>query len=102
MKRYFAIIPLVLITLSSCAQKGEVYATRKGAIQGYDPVAYFTDQKPVKGSDKYTFEWKGVTWHFASAKNVETFKDNPAQYTPQYGGYCAYAVAYGYTAKIDP
>ncbi|MGD1893307.1 MAG: YHS domain-containing (seleno)protein, partial [Cyclobacteriaceae bacterium] len=75
---------------------------RKGAIQGYDPVAYFTDQKPVKGSDEHTYEWKGATWYFASAENVQAFEANPEQYAPQYGGYCAYAVANGYTAKIDP
>lgn len=102
MKRYFAIIPLILITLSSCAQEGEIYATRKGAIQGYDPVAYFSDQQPVKGSNEHTYGWKGATWHFATAENAQAFEADPEQYAPQYGGYCAYAVANGYTAKIDP
>lgn len=100
--RYLAIISLLLLSLPSCAQKGEVYATRKGAIKGYDPVAYFSESKPVQGTDEHTYEWKGATWHFANAENLETFTEDPEKYAPQYGGYCAYAVANGYTAKIDP
>ena len=72
------------------------------AVGGYDPVAYFTDGKPVKGSKDLTTEYEGVTWRFASAANRDAFKANPAKYAPQYGGYCAYAVAKGSTAKGDP
>jgi YHS domain-containing protein len=72
------------------------------AIKGYDPVAYFTDGKPVKGSKEFTMEWQKATWRFASAKNRDLFAKEPEKYTPQYGGYCAYAVSQGYTADIDP
>ncbi len=72
------------------------------AIKGYDPVAYFTEGKPVKGDGDYSFEWNGATWNFASAENLQAFSDNPEKYAPQYGGYCAWAVSQGYTAKIDP
>ena len=72
------------------------------AIKGYDPVAYFADGKPEKGNDQYHFDWMGATWLFANAKDLELFKQNPQKYAPQYGGYCAYAVAHKDTAGIDP
>jgi YHS domain-containing protein len=72
------------------------------AINGYDTVAYITEGKPVEGSDAYTHSWKGVTWRFASAENKALFEANPEKYAPQYGGFCAYAVAKGSTAKTEP
>ena len=72
------------------------------AIEGYDPVAYFTQGMPVEGSDAYTHDWRGATWKFSSQENLELFKSDPEAYAPQYGGYCAYAVAKGSTASIDP
>jgi YHS domain-containing protein len=72
------------------------------AVGGYDPVAYFTEGKPVKGSAEFTLEHGGVTWRFASAEHRATFEVDPAKYAPQYGGYCAYAVANGYTEKAEP
>ena len=72
------------------------------AIGGYDPVAYFTDGKPVKGSKEFTFEWMDATWRFASAEHRDLFRADPEKYAPQYGGYCAYAVSQGSTAGIDP
>ena len=72
------------------------------AIEGVDPVAYFTERKPVKGSGKFSLKWKGATWRFSSAENLERFKASPEKYEPQYGGFCAYAVSEGYTASIDP
>jgi YHS domain-containing protein len=72
------------------------------AIEGYDPVAYFEEGKPVEGDSDYTHDWMGATWYFASAANRDLFAADPEKYAPQYGGYCAWAVANGYTAKIDP
>jgi YHS domain-containing protein len=72
------------------------------AINGYDTVAYFTQNKPVKGLDTFTTSWKGATWKFSSAANLELFKANPEKYAPQYGGYCAYGVTQGYLVKVDP
>lgn len=72
------------------------------AIKGYDTVAYFTDAKPVKGSSDFTYEYNGANWYFSSAENRDAFINNPEQYAPQFGGYCAWAVSRGYTAKIDP
>jgi YHS domain-containing protein len=72
------------------------------AIKGTDPVAYFTENAPVQGSEEFAYEWQGATWHFSSAENRDKFAANPEQYAPQYGGYCAYAVSKGSTAPIDP
>ena len=72
------------------------------AVGGYDAVAYFTEKKPVRGSKDITAKHAGVTWRFASAANRDAFVANPGRYAPQYGGYCAWAVSNGYTAKGDP
>ena len=72
------------------------------AIGGYDPVAYFTQGKPVKGKSAHKVMWKGAVWTFASAAHREAFEADPRRYAPQFGGYCAYAVSRGYTAKTDP
>ena len=74
----------------------------RGAIKGYDPVAYFTQGGPAKGKGAHSHEWMGATWYFANAENRDLFAGDPETYAPQYGGYCAYAVSQGYTAKIDP
>ncbi|MFT6255288.1 MAG: YHS domain-containing protein, partial [Granulosicoccus sp.] len=60
------------------------------AIRGTDTVAYFTQGKPVKGSDEFTTEWQGVTWKFASQMHLDLFVATPEKYAPHYGGYCAY------------
>lgn len=72
------------------------------AIQGFDPVAYFTKGQPVKGQPALEYEWNGATWRFSSEQSREEFKKSPEQYAPQFGGYCSWAVSRGYTAKIDP
>lgn len=72
------------------------------AIHGYDPVAYFTDGKPVEGKAEFTHRYEGAVWRFATAANRDAFAAEPQRYAPQYGGYCAWAVSEGYTAPIDP
>ncbi|MCH9670228.1 MAG: YHS domain-containing protein [Gammaproteobacteria bacterium] len=72
------------------------------AISGFDPVAYFTEAKPVPGDAKFSADYDGATWHFSSAENLARFEADPGKYAPQYGGYCAYAVSVGKTAPIDP
>ncbi len=93
---------LMLFYSLAHAGKPPVFATGEGAIRGYDPVAYFTAGKPVKGSDQQTFEWNGETFRFASAEHLALFKAQPEKYAPQYGGYCAYAVSEGATASTQP
>ena len=72
------------------------------AIDGYDAVAYFTEKRPTKGSAEHTVDWMGATWRFASKANRDLFEATPEAYAPQYGGFCAYAVARNKTAGIDP
>lgn len=92
----------VLLPVSAMA-KEPVYQSFLGtAIDGTDPVAYFTEGRPVEGSSEFTYEWNGATWRFASAGNRDTFAAAPGRYAPQYGGYCAWAVSQGYTASTDP
>ena len=81
-----------------------INTTRFGnvAIEGYDPVAYFTENKPVKGNKKHEYKWMDAKWRFSSQENLDKFRENPEQYAPQYGGYCAYAVSKNGTASIDP
>lgn len=72
---------------------GTIFNVDGLAIRGADPVAYFTVSKAVIGDERYTLDWADVTWRFASMENRETFKQDPTAYAPQYGGYCAWAVA---------
>jgi YHS domain-containing protein len=72
------------------------------AIRGYDPVGYFTDNKPVKGKTEFETEWNGAKWLFASKENLDVFKASPEKYAPQYGGYCAYGVANDNLVSIEP
>ena len=72
------------------------------AISGYDSVAYFTEGKPVKGDDKFSIRYKGAQWQFSSKANLDAFTLAPDDYAPQYGGYCAWAVAHDNTAKGEP
>ncbi len=72
------------------------------ALRGHDPVAYFDEARALPGSADHSLEWKGATWRFSSAERLERFRAEPGRYAPQYGGYCAYAVASGSTASVDP
>ena len=103
LKNIIMALTLMLASSSAMAAKAEIYSSFfGGAINGYDPVAYFTQGKPVKGSSKHSLEYKGSTWKFSSLENKQTFEKMPEKYAPQYGGYCAYAVSQGYTASTDP
>jgi YHS domain-containing protein len=73
------------------------------AIEGYDTVAYFTDNKGIKGDAAITAEYGGAVWHFASAEHRDMFVADPAAYAPQFGGLCAEGVAYGeISANLSP
>jgi hypothetical protein len=108
--------PLALMMLALAALCPAAHASAQGkpkpavftefssklAIDGYDAVAYFSTGKPVKGIVEHAVTWNGATWHFASADNKRAFEAAPDKFAPQYGGYCAWAVSEGYTAKGDP
>ncbi len=71
------------------------------AIQGYDPVAFFTDNRPVKGKPEFLTRQKGAVYYFASKEHRDLFKGDPAKYEPAFGGYCAYGVSKGKLVEID-
>lgn len=99
----FILFLLSLLPLSEI-QAAEINTPFFGnlALKGHDPVAYFTQSKPVKGKKEFQTEWKGATWCFANEEHLNLFSKNPQKYAPQYGGYCAWAVSQGKTADIDP
>src|SRR5262249_14666658 len=103
---------LMFLSLAACAATpGRVHQSRKIdeinnqrglALQGYDPVAYFKEGKPLVGDAAIASIWHGATYRFASTENREAFLADPEKYAPQFGGYCAYAVSRGTTANGDP
>ncbi|WP_299641169.1 YHS domain-containing (seleno)protein [Devosia sp.] len=72
------------------------------ALEGYDPVSYFTDPDPVPGSPDYEYRWGGVPWYFASAANRDVFMRNPEIYAPQFGGHCLTSLSRGYLSDGKP
>ncbi len=71
-------------------------------IGGYDPVAYFTDNKAVKGNQQFSAQFEGATYWFVSTGHAELFKKEPKKYAPQYGAFCGYAVSIGKLRPVDP
>ena len=102
---FSSLLTLLLVMFSFQAQaKDPIYTSffSNVAVSGYDTVAYFTDNKATKGSNKYVTEYQGAQWQFKNAANLAAFKATPEKYAPQYGGYCAWAVANNDTASGDP
>ncbi|QHT69740.1 YHS domain-containing protein [Rhodocytophaga rosea] len=93
---------IVSVSFQLFAQQPEVFTTFKGAINGYDAVAYFTEGKPVEGKKEYSHTWKGAEWYFSNQQNLKVFESNPEKFAPQYGGYCAYGMSRGYKATTEP
>lgn len=104
MRRFIALPIIVMVLIGAAlAEKRLINTDRNGvALKGYDPVAYFTDNKPVKGNPRFQAAHNGGTYYFASAENKKLFEADPKRYEPQFGGFCAYAASKGYTAKIEP
>lgn len=92
---------ILCVTASIFAQKAEIFSPEGKAIKGFDPVAFFKQGKPIKGTDNLTYQWKEATWFFSTKENMDTFKANPDLYIPQYGGYCAYGTAERHKAPTE-
>ena len=93
---------LSLFVVASVQAKTLINVDATGlALQGYDPVAYFTDNRPVKGDAKITATYRGATYRFASAEHKKMFEANPAKYEPQFGGFCGYAASINKVAPIE-
>lgn len=108
MKKILAAIVLTFLAVASIFAQEPVrkkhFNLENGiAIQGYDPVAYFTKNKAVKGKKDLAVYYQGATYYFSSAENKELFKNSPSKYEPEYGGWCAYAMgAKGEKVEVDP
>jgi len=95
------IISFVFTSGSSTADTLQ-YSTGNGAIDGYDPVSYFTNDRAERGSPDITAEWNGAVWHFTSDAHHKSFIANPEKYAPQYGGFCALGMAHGGDVPTNP
>ena len=94
-----------LVGILGCATltaNNQTFIKDEGAIRGYDPVAYFVEGRPVKGKVELTQRYQGATWYFANEQNRQAFKEDTEKYTPQYGGYCAYAMSKGFLVSTNP
>ncbi|MCK6618376.1 MAG: YHS domain protein [Cyclobacteriaceae bacterium] len=101
MKYFLLVLVALMLGFKSNAQSN-FFTTDGVAIGGYDPVAYFLLDAPVKGNPEFIWVWNEATWYFQSDKNRELFKNNPEQYAPQFGGFCAYGVSRNYKVKSEP
>jgi len=91
-----------LFTSSTSTADTLQYSTENGAIDGYDPVSYFTYDRAERGSPGITAEWNGAVWHFTSDAHRESFIADPEKYAPQYGGFCALGMAHGGDVPTNP
>jgi YHS domain-containing protein len=106
---FAGLVLLVMLIMVACGnspkpQAGKAFnnVDEKGVIlDGYDPVAFFTDNKPVKGNEQFQYTYDEAIYHFASKEHLDLFKSNPEKYKPQFGAWCAYAVSLGRVAPID-
>ena len=92
----------IVFGFSAPAHASDIFSINGLAIRGYDPVAYFTWHRAVPGKSGFSLRYRGAEFRFATAEHRDAFKADPARYAPQYGGYCAFGVAKGQKAPIDP
>jgi YHS domain-containing protein len=102
MKKLLLFAVVFASIFASAAGKRLVNVDDNGtAIQGYDPVGFFTAHNPVKGDPKFFSVYNGARYYFASAENKKTFDASPAKYEPQFGGYCAYGTSKGKLVPVE-
>jgi YHS domain-containing protein len=102
-KRRISIALLTIAAFAGNLPAGElVNVDANGvALQSYDPVAYFTDGQPVKGTQELAASYRGAIYYFASAEHKAQFEKEPENYAPRFGGFCAFAVSRGATGPIN-
>jgi hypothetical protein len=93
---------LALAFMSRLAVSGDFFEVDGVALRGYDPVAYFEANMPVKGLPAHSFTYRDSKFLFVTAANLKKFSANPEKYAPQFGGYCALGTANGYKVKTEP
>lgn len=101
LKSIFVSLALLISANALAADPIETGTFNNKAIYGYDTVAYFTQNKAVKGDKTISTQWRGADWFFSSAEHKAMFVADPEKYAPQYGGYCAYAMSDGRLVGID-
>jgi YHS domain-containing protein len=103
MKKLALTVAACLCFTASIWSKDLLNTTWTGsAVKGYDPVAYFTDNKALEGVSDFKSDLNGATYYFVSKEHKDLFDANPSKYLPQFGGYCAYGVSINKTVNIDP
>jgi len=103
MKLISLVLFSILIPSLSIGQNVNFYNNNDGvAIKGFDPVAYFQENKAVEGNNTIYYKWSGSIWKFTSEENLEKFKKQPERYAPQYGGFCAYGASENHLSPTDP
>jgi YHS domain-containing protein len=101
MKRLLLFVVLFAAVATSAQNKSLLNLDKNGvALQGYDPVAFFTQNRPVMGNPQFESKYAGARYFFSSAEDKALFDANPAKYEPQFGGFCAYGVSRGHTVPI--
>ena len=96
-------ICLIAIIFTTTAATADTVFKQDGvAIKGFDAVSYHKTNTAREGNPQHWYQWKGAKWLLSSSANRDLFATNPAQYAPEYGGYCAYAASKGSLAPIDP
>ena len=98
LKRSTKLLALVCAAFLACTAWAD---EPKLSISGYDPVAYFTDGKPVQGKPEFEYLWRRLRWRFVSAEHRDLFTRDPKHYAPQYDGYCALGISFGEAAHKD-
>lgn len=105
MKSLLSTLLLFIAFTSSASAQNQSYTNVDDdfvALGGYDPVSYFNQERPSKGNESLTAQYKGATYHFSNQENLDMFISDPDKYAPAYGGYCAYAMGKGYLADANP
>lgn len=100
--KVFIAIMVLVASVASVSAFADEYSHSTPGLSGYDPVAYFSDGKPVRGSGYHVTVVEGVTYAFATAEHQKMFEANPQKYLPAYGGYCAYGLGVGKKFVADP
>ncbi len=99
------VVMALTVVLPGSVRGSEINTGLRGtvAIKGYDPVAYFTERRAVRGELTISYNWLGAVWRFSNENHKRLFSDNPVKFAPQYGGHCADGVALGViVTDIDP
>lgn len=102
LSRYFPLNVVVFLLLFSIGTNTVMATEPQIAIKKYDPVAYFTENKAMQGTDEYSFTYHNMAWYFSSQNNRDLFVSDPQAYAPQYDGYCAWAMTESRLAQTDP